>query len=60
MKLLQTVASIAVVAAMAASSAVADGHATTKLRMQTHFSPEQLSGEMAAKFIDDIELMSNG
>ena len=60
MKLLQTVASIAVVAAMAASSAVADGHAITKLRMQTHFSPEQLSGEMAAKFIDDIELMSNG
>ena len=60
MKLLQTVASIAVVVAMAASSAVADGHAITKLRMQTHFSPEQLSGEMAAKFIDDIELMSNG
>ena len=60
MKLLQTVASIAVVAAMTASSAVADGHAITKLRMQTHFSPEQLSGEMAAKFIDDIELMSNG
>ena len=32
MKLLKTVASIAVVAAMAATSAVADGHATTKLR----------------------------
>ena len=60
MKLLKTAASIAIVAAMAASSAVADGHATTKLRMQTHFSPEQLSGKMAAKFIDDIELMSNG
>ncbi len=60
MKLLKTVASIAVVAAMAATSAVADGHATTKLRIQTHFSPETLSGKMAAKYIEDIQAMSNG
>ncbi|EDZ42107.1 MAG: TRAP transporter substrate-binding protein [Planktotalea sp.] len=60
MKLLKTVASIAVVAAMAATSAVADGHATTKLRIQTHFSPETLSGKMAAKYIEDIQTMSNG
>ena len=60
MKLLKTVASVAIVAAMAATSAVADGHATTKLRIQTHFSPETLSGKMAAKYIEDIEAMSNG
>ena len=60
MKLLKTAASIAVVAAMAATSAVADGHATTKLRIQTHFSPETLSGKMAAKYIEDIQTMSNG
>ena len=60
MNFLKTAASVAVIASMAASAAFADGHATTKLRMQTHFSPEQLSGKMAAKFIDDIEMMSNG
>ena len=60
MNFLKTAASVAVITSMAASAAFADGHATTKLRMQTHFSPEQLSGKMAAKFIDDIEMMSNG
>ena len=60
MKLMKTVASIAVVAALAATSAVADGHATTKLRIQTHFSPETLSGKMAASFIEDVTAMSNG
>ncbi len=34
--------------------------ATTKLRIQTHFSPEQLSGQLAAEFIKDITAMSNG
>ncbi|MCY4245008.1 MAG: TRAP transporter substrate-binding protein [Gammaproteobacteria bacterium] len=33
---------------------------TTKLRIQTHFSPETLSGQMAAEFIEDISAMSNG
>jgi len=32
----------------------------TKLRIQTHFSPETLSGQMAAEFIEDITAMSNG
>ena len=34
--------------------------AQTKLRIQTHFSPETLSGKMAAEFIKDISAMSNG
>ena len=34
--------------------------AQTKLRIQTHFSPETLSGQMAAEFIKDITAMSNG
>ncbi|MGQ7843645.1 TRAP transporter substrate-binding protein [Granulosicoccus sp. 3-233] len=32
----------------------------TKLRIQTHFSPETLSGELAKEFVDDITAMSNG
>lgn len=32
----------------------------TKLRIQTHFSPETLSGKMAAGFVKDVETMSNG
>ena len=60
MKLLKTAATAAVAAAMVAGTAMADGHATTKLRIQTHFSPETLSGKMAAKYIDDVQTMSNG
>ena len=48
----------AVVAAMTALPAAAEP--ITKLRIQTHFSPETLSGQMAAKYIDDIQAMSNG
>ena len=33
---------------------------TTTLRIQTHFSPETLSGQMAAEFIQDVTDMSNG
>ena len=33
---------------------------TTNLRIQTHFSQETLSGQMAGKYIDDIQTMSNG
>jgi len=27
---------------------------TTKLRIQTHFTPEQLSGEMAKEYVENI------
>ena len=60
MKLLKTAATAAAAVAMIAGTAMAGGHATTKLRIQTHFSPETLSGKMAAKYIDDIQTMSNG
>lgn len=43
--------------AIAASTAQA---VDTKLRIQTHFSTETLSGQMAAEFIKDISDMSNG
>jgi TRAP-type mannitol/chloroaromatic compound transport system substrate-binding protein len=60
MKLVKTAISAAVAATMVAGVAMADGHATTKLRIQTHFSPETLSGKMATKYVDDIQTMSNG
>ena len=60
MKLLKTAATAAAAVAMIAGTAMAGGHATTNLRIQTHFSPETLSGKMAAKYIDDIQTMSNG
>lgn len=33
---------------------------TTKLRIQTHYAPETVSGKLAANFIDDVQVMSNG
>lgn len=42
---------------MAAGTANAED---TKLRIQTHFSTEQLSGQMAQEFVDDVTAMSNG
>ena len=56
-KLASTGAAAAVALAIAAGAA---GAAETKLRIQTHFSPETLSGQMAAEFIEDITAMSNG
>ena len=56
-KLASTGAATAVALAIAASAA---GAAETNLRIQTHFSPETLSGQMAAEFIEDITAMSNG
>ena len=34
--------------------------AQTKLRIQTHYAPETVSGKLAAQYIDDIQTMSNG
>ncbi len=50
---------IASVLLMIAGSAMSTS-AQTFLRIQTHFSPETLSGQMAAEFIEDISAMSNG
>ncbi|MEM9970618.1 MAG: TRAP transporter substrate-binding protein [Pseudomonadota bacterium] len=52
--------------ALAASSlaltlaATATTAQTTNLRIQTHFSQETLSGQMAGEFIEDVTAMSNG
>ncbi|WP_170476213.1 TRAP transporter substrate-binding protein [Ruegeria arenilitoris] len=57
MKIVKTAAIAAVATTMAAGFAMAQ---TTKLRIQTHFSQETLSGQLAEKYINDIQEMSNG
>jgi TRAP-type mannitol/chloroaromatic compound transport system substrate-binding protein len=54
---LKTLAASAAALALTASLAAAQ---TTVLRIQTHFSQETLSGQMAAEFIEDVIAMSNG
>ncbi len=49
---------LALAAALAIGATAAS--AQTTLRIQTHFSQETLSGQMAEKYIDDIQTMSNG
>ena len=58
MKLSKGLVLAASVAALAIGATAAS--AQTKLRMQTHFSQETLSGQLAEKYINDIQEMSNG
>jgi TRAP-type C4-dicarboxylate transport system substrate-binding protein len=55
---------IKLAAAAAGAIAVVAGSSVyaqqTNLRIQTHFSQETLSGQMASEFIEDIVAMSNG
>ncbi|MEL6997538.1 MAG: TRAP transporter substrate-binding protein [Pseudomonadota bacterium] len=60
MKLLKKLSVATSVAALAVGAALSASAQTTNLRIQTHFSPETLSGQMAAEFIEDITAMSNG
>ncbi len=60
MKLFKTLTTAASAAAIVASTAFTASAETTNLRIQTHFSPETLSGKMAAEFIEDVTAMSNG
>ncbi|MEM9522925.1 MAG: TRAP transporter substrate-binding protein [Pseudomonadota bacterium] len=61
MKFLKTAAISVAAVSVAATGAMADGHATTtKLRIQTHYAPETVSGRLAAQYVDDIQTMSNG
>lgn len=46
--------------AIAISSGSAIAQDTTKLRIQTHFSTETLSGSLAAEFVEDVTVMSGG
>ncbi|MEM6381956.1 MAG: TRAP transporter substrate-binding protein [Pseudomonadota bacterium] len=59
---MSTLKSLALSASAAALCIVATSAAaqTTTLRIQTHFSQETLSGQMAAEFIEDVSAMSNG
>ena len=57
MSFVKKVATTIGAAALLATTASA---ATTNLRIQTHFSPETLSGQMAAEFVEDIHAMSGG
>ena len=57
MKMLKT---LGVAVALTAATTLAAQAETTKLRIQTHFSQETLSGQMAKKYIEDITTMSNG
>jgi TRAP-type mannitol/chloroaromatic compound transport system substrate-binding protein len=47
----------AAILAVGTSAALAQ---TTTLRIQTHYAPETVSGKLAAQFVDDIQVMSNG
>ncbi|MBT8460000.1 MAG: TRAP transporter substrate-binding protein [Boseongicola sp.] len=50
-------AAASTIAIVGASAAVAQ---TTNLRIQTHYAPETVSGQLAQQYIDDIVEMSNG
>ena len=50
----------AIALAGVAGSAHAQDDETYKLRIQTHYAPESLSGQLAADFVDDVQVMSNG
>ena len=56
MNLIKTVT----VAASALALTVGMASAQTNLRIQTHFSQETLSGQLAEQYINDIQEMSNG
>ncbi len=60
MNLRKTLTVATSIAALAIGSTFSASAETTKLRIQTHFSQETLSGQMAEKYIKDIEEMSNG
>ena len=56
MKLSYLVAGAATAALMASSAFAQEFN----LRFQTHYTPEQLSGQLAQEFIDNVEAMSGG
>jgi TRAP-type mannitol/chloroaromatic compound transport system substrate-binding protein len=59
MTFLKLAAAAAGTAALLAGSAAWAQDSTT-LRIQTHYNPEQTSGQLAQEFFDKIEAMSNG
>jgi len=51
---------LSIVAAVALAVTSATAMAETKLRIQTHFSPETHNGKAAAKWAEDVQTMSGG
>ena len=60
MTFIKKAASVAVATAIVASTAISAGAQETKLRIQTHYAPETVSGKLAAQYIEDIQTMSGG
>jgi hypothetical protein len=56
-KFLKPALAAVAVTGLMAGAALAE---TTKLRIQTHYTPENVSGKLAAQFVDDVQVMSNG
>jgi len=59
MKFMKSLTAAASAVALLAGAGAAAAQ-TTKLRIQTHFSQETLSGQMAGEFIKDVTAMSGG
>lgn len=55
-----TLAATCVAAAFSSAPAFSADAEKHTLRIQTHHAPESVSGKLAAGFIDDIQVMSNG
>lgn len=55
-----TLTASAIALALTMGTAQAQDGEKTKLRIQTHFATETLSGSLAAEFIDDVTVMSGG
>jgi TRAP-type mannitol/chloroaromatic compound transport system substrate-binding protein len=60
MNLLKTSTRLSIAALMAGGMAFAAQAQTTTLRIQTHYAPESVSGKLAARYVDDVQTMSNG
>ena len=58
MTVLKKAASVAAVAALAATTALSASAQTSNLRIQTHYAPETVSGQLAAQYVQDIQDMS--
>ncbi len=60
MTFMKKAASVAALAALAASTALAASAETTKLRIQTHYAPETVSGKLLTEYVENIQAMSGG
>jgi len=57
--LTKSVSAIGAAALLSATALTANAD-TTKLRIQTHYAPETVSGKLAAAYVDNIQTMSGG